>query len=254
MLKQVQHDMRTKIMTKTWVIAVRELKQFFDSLTAYILIVAFLGLSGFFTWISGSDIFFIGQATLQPFFSVAYWTLFFFIPALTMKMIAEENKSGTIELLLTRAVTDWQVISGKFLACLILIAIALALTLPYYFTLASIGNVDHGAVLCGYFGLLLMSTVYISIGLFASSLTSNQIVAFLLSLFIGVFFLIIFDVLSADFTGLLGEIFSYLSLQTHFESVSRGVIDTKDLIYFLSISLFGLMLAETMISKRNIVD
>ena len=241
-------------MKKTWIIATRELKSFFDSLTAYILLVVFLGLSGFFTWLFGSDIFFIDQATLQPFFSVAYWTLFFFIPALTMRMIAEENKSGTIELLLTKSVTDWEVVLGKFLSCLILIAIALVLTLPYYITVANIGNVDNGAVLCGYLGLLLMSMVYISIGLFASSVTSNQIVAFLLSLFIGVFFLIIFSALANNFTGIIGNILDYLNLQTHFESISRGVIDTKDIIYFLSISLFGLILAETMVSKRNIVD
>jgi ABC-2 type transport system permease protein len=242
------------MINKIWIIAIKELKSFFDSLTAYILIVVFLGLSGFFTWLYGSDIFFIGQATLQPFFSVAYWTLFFFIPALTMRMIAEENKSGTIELLLTKAVTDWEVVLGKFLACLLLIAIALALTLPYYITVASIGPIDNGAVWCGYLGLILMSMVYISIGLFASSITGNQIVAFLLSLFIGVFFLIIFSTLSNDFTGIIGEILDYLNLSTHFESISRGVIDSKDVIYFLSISLFGLILAETMLSKRNIVD
>lgn len=241
-------------MIKTWIIARRELKLFFDSLTAYILLVVFLGLSGFFTWLFGSDVFFIGQASLFPFFAVAYWTLFFFIPALTMRMIAEENKSGTIELLLTKPVTDWEVIIGKFAACIILIAIALALTIPYYITIAGIGNIDHGAVWCGYLGLLLMSMVYISIGLFASSVTSNQIVAFLLSLFIGVFFLIIFNVLANDFTGLMGEIFNYLSMQTHFESISRGVIDSKDLIYYFSISLFALILAEVMISKRNIVN
>ncbi len=143
-------------MKKTWIIASRELKSFFDSLTAYILIVVFLGLSGFFTWLFGSDVFFIGQATLQPFFSVAYWTLFFFIPALTMRMIAEENKSGTIELLLTKSITDWEVVLGKFLACLMLILIALALTIPYYITVANIGNVDHGAIWCGYLGLLLI--------------------------------------------------------------------------------------------------
>jgi ABC-2 type transport system permease protein len=241
-------------MKKTWIIAVKELRQFFDSLIAYILIVVFLGLSGFFTWLYGSDVFFTGQATLQPFFSVAYWTLFFFIPALTMRMIAEENKSGTIELLMTKPVTDREIILGKFIACLLLIAIALLLTLPYYITVASIGNVDHGAVWCGYLGLILMSMFYISIGLFASSLTGNQIVAFLLSLFIGVFFLIIFNVLASDSSGLIGQILDYLNLQTHFESISRGVVDTKDVIYFLSISAFGLILAETMLSKRNIVE
>jgi ABC-2 type transport system permease protein len=241
-------------MKKTWIIAVRELRQFFDSLIAYILIIVFIGLSGFFTWLYGSDIFFVGQATLQPFFSVAYFTLFFFIPALTMRMIAEENKSGTIELLITKPVTDWEIILGKFLSCLLLIVIALALTLPYYITVASIGKIDHGAVWCGYLGLILTSMTYISIGLFASSLTGNQIVAFLLSLLIGVFFLIIFNVLASDSSGLLGQVLDYLSLQTHFESISRGVVDSKDVIYFLSISAFGLILAEIMLSKRNIVE
>jgi ABC-2 type transport system permease protein len=178
-------------MHSIWVITKREFNSFFDSLVSYIFIVVFLGISGFFTWMLGSDIFFIGQATLQPFFSIAYFTLFFFIPALTMRMVAEEKRIGTLELLLTKAVSDWQVILGKFLACLILIAVALALTLPYYITVWALGPVDHGAVLCGYLGMLLMSMAYIAIGLFASSITNNQIVAFLLALLIGVFFLII---------------------------------------------------------------
>jgi ABC-2 type transport system permease protein len=241
-------------MTKIWTIAAKELRTFFDSLTAYILIIVFLGLSGFFTWLFGSDIFFIGQATLQPFFSVAYWTLFFFTPALTMRMIAEENKSGTIELLLTKSVSDWEVIVGKFLACLLLIVIALALTLPYYISVWSMGPVDHGAVWCGYLGLILMSMAYISIGIFASSISNNQIVAFLLALFIGVFFLIIFQVLAGDLTGALGEIMDYLTINNHFESISRGVIDSRDIIYFLSITFLGLVLAETALSKRNIID
>jgi ABC-2 type transport system permease protein len=241
-------------MDKIWTIAVKELRTFFDSLTAYILIVVFLGLSGFFTWLFGSDIFFVGQATLQPFFSVAYWTLFFFTPALTMRMIAEENKTGTIELLLTKAVSDWEVIAGKFLACLLLIVIALAMTLPYYISVWAMGPVDHGAVWCGYLGLVLMSMAYISIGLFASSISSNQIVAFLLALFIGIFFLIIFQVLASDFTGTIGEILDYLTINNHFESISRGVVDSRDIIYFLSISFLGLVLAEMALSKRNIVD
>lgn len=241
-------------MAKIWTITAKELRTFFDSLTAYILIVVFLGLSGFFTWLFGSDIFFTGQATLQPFFSVAYWTLFFFTPALTMKMIAEENKTGTIELLLTKAVSDWEVIVGKFLAVLLLIVIALALTLPYYISVWAMGPVDHGAVWCGYLGLVLMSMTYISIGLFASSISNNQIVAFLLALLIGVFFLIIFQVLANDFTGTIGEILDYLTINNHFESISRGVVDSRDIIYFLSISFLGLVLAETALSKRNIVD
>lgn len=241
-------------MKSIWTIAKREFRNFFDSLAAYILLVVFLGLSGFFTWLFGSDVFFIGQATLMPFFSVAYWTLFFFIPALTMKMLAEEKKSGTLELLLTKPITDFQVVAGKFLAVLMLIGVALLLTLPYYVSITFLGPIDHGAVWSGYFGMLLMSMAFISIGLFASSITNNQIVAFLLALFIGVFFLIIFDVLANSFTGSISYFFNYLSLSTHYESVSRGVLDSKDLIYFLSITVTGLLLADTVLSKRNIVE
>ncbi len=241
-------------MKQIWIIAKREFRTFFDSLAAYILLVVFLGLSGFFTWLFGSDIFFIGQATLQPFFSVAYWTLFFFIPALTMKMLAEEKRSGTLELLLTKPITDWQVVFGKFLAVMMLIGVALLLTLPYYITVSLLGPIDHGAVWSGYFGMLLMSAAFTSIGLFASSITNNQIVAFLLALFIGVFFIVIFDVLAGSFTGSLAYLFNYLSLSTHYESISRGVIDSKDLIYFLSIVTIGLVLADSILSKRNIAE
>ena len=241
-------------MHSIWVISRRELNSFFDSLVSYIFLVVFLGISGFFTWLLGSDVFLIGQATLQPFFSIAYFSLFFFIPALTMRMVAEEKRIGTIELLLTKAVSDWEVILGKFFACLILIAIALALTLPYYITVWALGPVDHGAVWCGYLGMLLMSMAYIAIGIFASSITNNQIVAFLLALLIGVFFLIIFNVLSGSFTGTIGQLLDYMSMSTHFDSISRGVIDSRDLLYFLSITFLGLMLAESSLSKRNIVE
>ena len=216
------------------------------------MIVVFLAISGLFTWLYGSDIFFMNQASLQSFFSIAFWTLFFFIPALTMKQIAEENKSGTIEMLLTKPISEWQVIWGKFFATLILIAIALLLTFPYYITVKSLGSIDTGAVITGYLGLLLMSSAYISIGLFASSLTNNQIVAFLLALFIGIFFHIIFGFLASNMSGLIATIFSYLSLSTHFESISRGVIDSKDIIYFLSIIFMGIIAAEAIVVKRTV--
>lgn len=241
-------------MQKIWIIARRELHSFFDSLMAYIMLVAFLGFSGFFTWLYGSDIFLRNQADLQVFFAIAYWTLFFFIPAITMRMFAEENKTGTIELLLTKAVTDWQVVFGKFLACLVLIGVALVLTLPYYITVWKLGPVDHGSVWAGYLGLLLMSATYISIGLFTSSITNNQIVAFLLAIFIGIFFHIIFDVLAGSFTGAIGNVFSYLSVSTHYESISRGVIDSKDLVYFFSVIFLGLVLSEVKLSRRSLPD
>jgi ABC-2 type transport system permease protein len=234
-----------------WLITKRELNSFFDSLIAFIMIILFLGFSGFFTWISGSDIFIVGQASLRSFFSIAYWTLFFFIPALTMRLIAEEKKSGTIEMLLTKAVTDRQVIIGKYLATLILIAIALAFTLPYVITLAKLGNIDTGGTICGYLALLLMSAAYTSIGLFTSSITSNQIVAFLSSLFIGLFFHIIFQIIAGGMTGIIGQIINSLSVTVHFESLSRGVVDSKDLVYFGSIIFLGLFLTEVSLAKRN---
>jgi ABC-2 type transport system permease protein len=239
-------------MKSVWIIARRELGSFFDSLIAYIMLLLFLGFSGLFTWLVGSDVFLVGQASLRSFFGIAYWTLFFFAPALTMRLLAEEKRSGTLELLLTKAVTDRQVVLGKFLSTLILVSIALLFTLPYVITVANIGNLDNGGVLCGYLGLFLMSAAYISIGLYASSITSNQIVAFLTALFIGIFFHIIFDVLASTFRGFIGEIFHYLSLSVHFESISRGVVDTKDIIYFLSLIFMGLFLAEVSLSRRNI--
>jgi ABC-2 type transport system permease protein len=238
-------------MNPVWIIAKRELGSFFDSLIAYIMLVLFLGFSGFFTWLLGSDIFFVGQASLESFFNVAFWTLFFFIPALTMRLLAEENKTGTIELLLTKAVTDRQVVIGKFLSTLLLVAIALLSTVPYVITISTIGNIDAGQVFCGYLGLLLMSGMYTSIGLYASSITSNQIVAFLAAMFIGLFFHIIFGIMSQQFSGWLGQFLGALSLTNHFESISRGVLDTRDILYFISIMIIGLLLAELSLTKRN---
>ena len=238
-------------MRSIWVITKRELASYFDSLIAYLMIIIFLILSGIFTWLYGSTIFLIGQADLQVFFGISYWTLFFFIPAITMRSLAEENRAGTIELLSTKAVSDWQIVVGKFLASVLLLVIALACTLPYYVSVAKLGEVDHGAVIGGYFGLLLMSAMYISIGIFSSSLTNNQIVAFLVALFIGSFFHILFQFMSSSSTGIIGNVMDYLSVRTHYESLSRGVIDTRDLIYFGSFILAGLVLSQTMLSKRN---
>ncbi|MBQ4913807.1 ABC transporter permease subunit [Maribacter sp. MMG018] len=235
-----------------WTIAKRELATFFDSLIAYIILVLFLGFSGFFTWLYGNDVFLVGQANLRVFFNIASWSLFFFIPAITMKMLAEERKTGTLELLLTKSVSDRQVILGKFLGSILLVCIALAATLPYVITVSNIGNLDNGGTICGYLGLLLLSMAYTAIGIFASSITTNQIVAFMTTLFIGLFFHIIFGVLAHNFTGSLGQFFDTLDLQSHFESVSRGVLDSKDLVYFFSITVLGLYLGEWSLSKRHI--
>jgi len=238
-------------MSPVMVIVRRELSSYFDSLIAYLILVAFLGFTGFFTWMnSNADVFFRNQADLSVFFGVAKWTLFFFIPAITMRQLAEEKRSGTIELLLTKAITNRQLIFGKFLSCFLMIAIAILFTLPYYFTVAKLGNIDHGATISGYFGLLLMSAAYISIGLFASSITNNQIVAFLLALFISIFFQFLFDVMASGQSGFLAGLLNTLSVSYHFDSISRGVVDSKDLVFFASIIGLGLVLSELVISKR----
>lgn len=234
-----------------WIIAKRELDSFFDSLIAYIMLVLFLGFSGFFTWLLGADIFLVGQASLESFFNVAYWTLFFFIPAITMRLLAEEKKTGTLELLLTKAVSDRQVVLGKFLSAFLLVLLALLFTIPYVVTIANIGDIDAGQVLCGYLGMLLMSAMYISIGLYTSSITSNQVVAFLAALFIGLFFHILFGILAQQFTGWTGQLLEGLSLTSHLESISRGVVDSRDLIYFISFTIIGILLAEYSLVKRN---
>ena len=168
-----------------------------------------------------------------------------------MKMIAEEKKSGTLELILTKSISDRQFIIGKFIGAVSLVLVALVATFPYVITLSLIGDLDNGGTICGYFGLFLMTIAYAAIGIFSSSLTNNQIVAFMLSLVICLFFHIIFDVLAANSSGIISWLFETLSLQTHFDSISRGVIDSRDLVYFISITILGLFSAELSLSKSH---
>lgn len=238
-------------MKSIWIIARRELAAFFDSIIAYVILVIFLGVAGFFTWIVDSNIFLSNQADLGIFFQLAFLILFIIIPAITMRTLAEETKTGTIELLSTKAITDWEIVIGKFLACLILVAIALVSTLPYYITVSYLGDIDHGGVMGGYLGLLLLSAAYIGIGILASSFTSNQIVAFLLALIVTISFHFLFGIVASGIEGPVGQVFHFLSAQTHFDSLSRGVIDSRDLLFFLSILILGLVLSTSMLSRRN---
>lgn len=232
-------------------IARKDLASFFDSPMAYLAITAFLGITGFFTWWFGTDVFIRGLADLGTFFHVANWSLFILIPALTMRTLAEERKAGTLDLLLTRQAGPWQVVGGKFMACLALIALILASTLPYYATVAWLGPIDHGAVICGYLGLLLMSGFYIALGLFASSLTANQVTAYIIALFAMAFFHFGTSVVAANAMGVAGEVFRYLGTGTHFESMGRGVIDSRDLIYFLTFTGAGLLLATHQLERQG---
>ncbi|MBI4417701.1 MAG: ABC transporter permease subunit [Ignavibacteriales bacterium] len=220
---------------------VKELHSYFNSAVAYVVIIVFLAFLG---WFYASNIFLINLASLREMFETARWVLLFIIPAITMRLLAEEKKSGTIELLATKPVHDDEIVIGKFLAAWSLIAFALLPTLVYYATVASFGEIDNGPVIGGYLGLLLMAGVYVSIGLFASSITENQIVAFILGIFLIVVFFVLDKILLFVPAGLV-SIFEYLGTDYHFLNMARGVIDSRDIVYFVSV--LGMMLACTMV-------
>jgi ABC-2 type transport system permease protein len=225
----------------------KELKSYFDSPIAYIIITIFLLISG---WFFFSDLFLVNQATLRNLFGIIPFIFMFFIPAITMRLLSEEKKSGTIEILLTLPVKDRQIILGKFLAGMILISVAVILTLVYAFTLSGLGSLDFGPVVTGYLGLILLGATYLSIGIFTSSLTQNQIVAFILS-FLIIFVLYMLDNVLIFVPGFLAPVLEYLSVNYHFSNISRGVIDSRDVIYYLSLVFFFLFLAVRVLSSRK---
>ena len=225
----------------------KEIRSYFNSAVAYVVIVVFLAFLG---WFYASNMFLIGVASLRDMFETSRWVLLFIIPAITMRLLAEETKSGTIELLTTKPVHDAEIVIGKFLAAWALIAFALLPTLIYYITLASLGTIDNGPVIGGYLGLLLMAGVYVAIGLFASSITDNQIVAFILGISL-IVVLFILDKVLMFFPQSLASILEYLSTDFHFTSIARGVIDTRDIVYFFSILGFMLYASTVSLERRK---
>jgi ABC-2 type transport system permease protein len=167
-----------------------------------------------------------------------------------MRSLAEEKKTGTIELLATKPITEWEIVVGKWLASWILIGLSLAPTLVYYLTLMNLGNVDHGGIWGGYIALMLISSVYVAIGIFTSSITNNQIVAFILALFVSFFFQLLFDVLAPVLPSGLSNFASYLSFSQHFEVMSRGVFALDNALYFISVTLIGIVLATASLKRR----
>lgn len=225
----------------------KELKSYFDSAMAYIIIVVFVGLLG---WFFTSSLFLANLATLRSFFETAPFLLLFFGPAITMRLISEEKKTGTIELLATKPIHDYEMIIGKFLSAWVLFMIALLPTLIYYFTITILGDIELGPVVGGYLGLILVGGVFISIGVFGSTLTENQVVAFIIS-FLMVFVLFILDKILLFVPGFLSSILEYLSIDYHFSNIARGVIDSRDIIYYFSAIVIMLYLSTVVISKRR---
>lgn len=231
-----------------YVLFKKELMQYFNSPIAYIFIGVFLVVGN---WLFFSSFFLIGQTSMRSFFALLPWIFLFMTPAITMRLWAEEKKSGTIEFLLTLPVTDWQVVLAKFFGALSFLFVSLLLTITLPITLAFLGNADFGPIVGGYLGALFLGGAYVSLGLFISSLTKNQIISFIVSLAACFIFLIVgADFVLAGAPKFLQPIMQFIGLGSHFDNISRGIIDTKDIIYYGSFMFLFLWLNVRVIEKR----
>jgi ABC-2 type transport system permease protein len=225
----------------------KELNSFFASPIGYLVIAVFLVINGLYLWVFKGDfnILNAGFADLNSFFFIAPWFFLFLIPAITMRSFSDEFRSGTIEILKTKPLTDWQIVLGKYGGALMLIIIALLPTLIYVYSIIQlgnpVGNLDVGSTIGSYIGLLFLASAYTTVGLFTSTLSNNQIVAFILAIVISFFLFYGFDTL-ADLTN--SEMLRNFGMNEHFKSISRGVIDTRDIVYFVSITVFFLFLTK----------
>ncbi|MBY0348779.1 MAG: ABC transporter permease subunit [Hydrotalea flava] len=238
-----------------WMICKKEWNQFFSSITAYVALIIFLLLNGLFLFVfPDSSMLNFGYATLSPFFDFVPWVLLFLIPTITMRSFADEYKTGTFELLKTWPVKPSGLVLGKFFGAMLIILAALLPTLVYAFSLqylSSSGGLDVGATIGSYVGLLLLCGVFVSIGIAASSFTNNTVVAFIAGAFVCFMLYAGFDALSKlpVFSGTLDYYIEMLGINFHYQSVSRGVIDTRDLVYFFVMNSFFMF-----ITQKNVIN
>lgn len=236
-------------------IAKRELNAYFTSPVAYVFIVIFLLLCGFFTFMVGR-FFQRNEASLVAFFVWHPWLYLFLVPAVGMRLWSEERRLHTIELLLTMPVTTWQAILGKFIASWVFLAIGLFLTFPLVFTVAYLGDPDMGAIFCGYLGSLLMAGAYLSISCMTSALTRNQVISFIISIVICLFLILagwppVTDLLVKWAPAWLIEMIASFSVMPHFETFQRGLIDSRDVIYFILVMVFSLFTTGVIIRSHR---
>ena len=238
-------------------ILLKEINLFFSSLIGYLTIGIFLLITGLFLWVfPDTSILNYGYATLEYLFYIAPWVFMFLIPAITMRSFSEEIKTGTIEILATKPVTDRQIILGKYFATLLLIVFAILPTFLYFYTVAKLDvapGIDTGATWGSYIGLLFLGGAFAAIGIFTSATTSNQIVAFLVAVFLCFFFYAAFDYLSQlnVFYAKIDNIIEQIGISHHYDSISRGVVDTRDVIYFLSFIGIFILLTQFVIESRK---
>lgn len=232
-------------------VARREFAVYFDSPVAYIVLVSFLAVAG---WMFFSTFFLIDRADMRPFFTPSPFSpamlIVILAPAMTMRLIAEERKSGTIELLLTMPIRDGEIIAGKFLAALGLMAVGLGLTLVYPLTIAALGPLDWGPVIAGYIGMALFSAALLAIGVLCSTLTENQIVAFIVAFLVSA---VLYYVYWLQFfvPASLSPLVEYLSISFHLDNLARGVLDSRDVLYYLSVIAAALLLATQALARRH---
>ncbi len=225
----------------------KEFKSFFYSPVAYIVMIVFISITG---WFFTKDLFVVGLVTMRGVFDLLPLMLMFFIPAMTMRTFSDEKKSGTLELLLTKPVSDLDIVVGKFLAVLAFTGITLVPTLVYMITLAFLGPLSISTVLTSYLALLLMSSMFISIGIFCSSLTEYQVVAFIVGFFILLPFILLNRVL-VFLPASLASLFEYISADFHYQNIAKGVLDTRSIIYFISGTAVFIVLTLTSLAKRK---
>jgi ABC-2 type transport system permease protein len=239
-----------------WSICKKEINQFFSSLTGYIAIVLFLLINGIFLFmLQESSIFEYGYASLDKFFELAPWVLLFLVPAISMRSFSDEFKTGTFEILKTKPISAWQITLGKYLAILLVIIIVIVPTLIYVITIKTLsasGSIDGGGIAGSYLGLFLLSSVFAAISLCCSSFTSNAVVSFLVSAFTCLILYFGFNAVS-KLPALQGSADYYiemLGIDFHYRSISRGVVDSRDIVYFASVILLSLMVVVKNLAKK----
>ncbi len=241
-----------------WALFLKEIRSFLSSLTGYIVIIIFLAITGLFLWVipSESNILDYGYANLDGLFIIGPFVFLFLVPAVTMRLFADERKSGTIELLFTRPLSDFQIIWAKYLAAIVLVLFSLIPTLIYYVTVYKLGippgNIDSGGFWGSFIGLFLLGAVFASIGIFASAVSDNPVVSFVLAVIISAFMYLGFEfIYSLEWFGNIDLFIKSLGISDHYSSISRGVVDTRDLIYFFSVIGLFLFLTKFSLSVRK---
>jgi ABC-2 type transport system permease protein len=241
-------------MSQIWVIAKRELGSYFTSPVAYVFLVIFLLLTGFFTYTAG-QFFERGEASLSAFFGWHPWLYLVLVPAVGMRLWAEERRAGTLELLMTMPITAWQAILGKFIASWLFLALALALTFPVIITVNVLGSPDNGMIFAGYVGSFLLAGAYLAVTCMTSAMTRNQVVAFILSVVACLFLILagfnpVTDLLVRWASPGFVDVVAAFSVVTHFDGFQKGVIDTRDLLFFLSVIGFSLFATSILLRNR----